>query len=200
MTSLIAVLLEQPAIYRLWQRPFAQEKLAPFRRHNNLARLGRVLDVGCGPGTNARHLASTDYLGLDINPKYIAYARQRYPGRFEVADAARFSLGEDQQFDCIIVNSLLHHLDDAAVCSLLSGLRSHVSPDGSVHVLELVKATGLGFDTLLTRADRGRFSRSLERWSELVRQFYDVVVVEPYPLGVGRVVLWNMVYMKGRPR
>lgn len=200
MTSIVAALLERPTIYRLWQLPFAGDKLRPFLRHNDYAGLGRVLDVGCGPGTNARHFAGTDYLGVDINPKYIAYARGRFPGRFEVADAAHLNLGENQKFDCIIVNSLLHHLEDGVVSSLLEKLCSALSDEGSIHILELVEPRSRGIDAFLAKADRGRFSRSKGRWEDLVRQFYELVVVEPYTLRVAGLVLWNMIYVKGRPR
>jgi SAM-dependent methyltransferase len=198
--SIITALLERPAIYRLWQRPFADHKMAPFRRHNDMSQLGRVLDVGCGPGTNAPQFAGTDYLGVDINPKYIAYARARFPGRFEVADARSFSLSEPHPFDCIIVNSLLHHLEDGVVRSLFSGLSRCVSSAGAIHVLELVQPTGHGVDSFLARGDRGQFSRSVERWGDLVSRYYNLEVLEPYSLQVGGLVLWNMVYIRGRPR
>ena len=50
------------------------------------ARIGAaqtVLDVGCGPGTNAPHFAHADYLGVDINPSYVATAARRYVHRHE---------------------------------------------------------------------------------------------------------------------
>ena len=194
---MLRTILEQPAIYRLWQAPFAEAKFAPFKRHNDTVTPRRVLDVGCGPGTNAGYFADADYLGVDINPRYIAYARPRFPGRFEVADAARLSLGETDQFDCILVNSLLHHLSDAEVKSLLEALQRSLAKEGAIHVFELVEATGWGIDTLLVRTDRGRFARTRQRWSELVREFFEPVVIEPYSLGVAGVVLWNMIYLKG---
>ncbi len=69
--SLLAGLLERPCqTYRAWQAPFVQEKLGPILRHNHLACVRRVLDVGCGPGTNAPLFAGVDYVGLDINDRY----------------------------------------------------------------------------------------------------------------------------------
>ena len=53
-------LLEQPLSYRLWQAPFAEAKFEPVRRHNDLGRVRRVLDVGCGPGTNTHHFAAVE--------------------------------------------------------------------------------------------------------------------------------------------
>ena len=65
-----ARLFEVPWVYRAWQAPFAEQKLAPVMRHNVMGAVRRVLDVGCGPGTNAPHFEGLDYLGLDINPDY----------------------------------------------------------------------------------------------------------------------------------
>ena len=46
--------MDRVTAYRLWQAPFAEKKLEPLRRHNDLSTIRRVLDVGCGPGTNTR--------------------------------------------------------------------------------------------------------------------------------------------------
>src|SRR6185437_15919484 len=53
--KLHARLMEFTVAYRLWQAPFAERKLAPLWEHNDVARARRVLDVGCGPGTNTQH-------------------------------------------------------------------------------------------------------------------------------------------------
>ena len=57
----------QPAVYRLWMTLFAEQKIAPSSTHNDLERVRPVLDVECGPRTNAGHFAHTDYLGIDWN-------------------------------------------------------------------------------------------------------------------------------------
>ncbi len=65
--KLIAQIMENTQAYRLWQAPFADEKFAPVAAHNDLSRVRRVLDVGCGPGTNTQHFSGADYLGIDRN-------------------------------------------------------------------------------------------------------------------------------------
>ncbi|HXF97663.1 MAG TPA: class I SAM-dependent methyltransferase [Gaiellaceae bacterium] len=70
MNRAVARLLERPTVYLAWQRPFASAKLAPVKRHNDFRRARRVLDVGCGPGTNAAEFAHADYLGIDVNHAY----------------------------------------------------------------------------------------------------------------------------------
>jgi SAM-dependent methyltransferase len=192
--------MENAVVYRLWQAPMAERKLEPFFRHNDRARFRRVLDVGCGPGTNAAHFLGQDYLGVDINPGYIRDAERRYGPRFRVADVTTMHLEPGQGWDCILVNSLLHHLPDDAVDRLLGHLGTLLTEDGAVHILDLVLPAKPSVSRLLARLDRGDFPRPLERWRELFSRHFALDVFEPYPLGVAGLTLWSMVYGRGRPR
>ncbi len=187
-------LLEQPWAYRAWQRPFADQKLTVIDAID-VERAKRVLDVGCGPGTNAHRFAHTDYLGIDLNPRYIAEARSRRLGRFLVGDAADLDLyGE---FDFILVNSLFHHLDDAHTDRCLSTLANHLAPTGNIHVLDLVLPETWGVATFLARRDRGHYPRHVQVWNELLARHFATEHFQPYAVrGLG-LTLWNMVYFKG---
>lgn len=192
-----ARIIEQPLVYRLWQAPFAGRKFEPVLRHNDLRTAGRVLDVGCGPGINAGHFRDADYVGADLNPDYIRSARRRYDREFVVADAAELSEREDLRADFILVNSFLHHVDDAAARRILAGLRELLIPGGHVHLLELVLPESRSIARFLARADRGDHARPLEAWRRLFGEHFDEVVCEPYRLGAFGATLWNMVYLKG---
>ncbi len=192
--------MEHVAAYRLWQSPFAEKKLEPVRRHGGFASARRVLDVGCGPGTNARHFAHADYLGLDINEAYIDYARRRYGDRFVVADVTRYRSPEGKAFDWILVNSFLHHVADSDARRILTHLATLLTDDGHVHILDLVMPERRGISRLLARWDRGDHARPLEEWRELFSDAFVPVVFEPYPLKAAGVTLWNMVYFKGKRR
>lgn len=197
----IARLLGRPAVYRLWQAPFAARKLAPLVANGSAARARRVLDVGCGPGTNAPFFAHADYLGVDLNPRYIADARRRYPhARFEVADATSDAFAASQSFDFILLNSLLHHIDDDGAGRVLDRVARLLAPDGAVHVLDLVLPERQSLARLLARLDRGEHPRPLGAWRALFSASLAEEAFEPYPLGAGTVVLWNMVYFRGHRR
>ena len=43
-----ASMLERTLAYRMWQAPFLEQKFAPALANNDLRRVQRVLDVGCG--------------------------------------------------------------------------------------------------------------------------------------------------------
>ena len=192
--------LEQNIVYRLWQAPFASDKFAPVHAHNDLSRARRVLDVGCGPGTNTHLFAHSQYLGIDLNPRYIEYARKKFVRDFVVANVTTYDVPRDRGFDFILVNSFLHHVDTPAVRRILAHLRTLLTPDGHIHVLELMLPERRSIARLLARLDRGDYPRPLEEWRNLFSESFDLVVFEPYALKAMTATLWNMVYCKGRAK
>ena len=195
-----AKVMENTLAYRVWQAPFAERKFAPFLAHNDLSRARRVLDVGCGPGTNTHHFANADYLGIDFNPAYIESARARHGREFIVADVTTYDVAPDQRFDLIIANSLFHHIDTANTQRILAHLATLLSDDGHVHILDLVLPPRPSISRFLARADRGDYPRPLEDWRDIFTRAFEPVVFEPYPLGAAGMTLWNMIYFKGRAR
>jgi SAM-dependent methyltransferase len=192
--------LERTTVYRFWQAPFADQKFAPILAHNDLGRVQRVLDVGCGPGTNARYFAHCSYLGVDINPDYIQDGRRRYGREFVAADVRTYQPPADARFDFVLVNSLLHHLNTDEVQSILAHLSPVLTEDGHVHILELVMPSQPSIARVLARWDRGKFARSQAEWSRLLSSMFEPVLFEPYQLTKAGATLWNMVYFKGRRR
>jgi SAM-dependent methyltransferase len=198
--SFAASMLERTFVYRMWQAPFVEQKFAPVLANNDLRKVRRVLDVGCGPGTNTRHFAHADYLGIDINERYIQDARRRHQRDFMVADVRDYRAVPEHRFDFVLANSFLHHLKTEDVLGILSHVQSLLTDDGHIHCLELVLPKKRSVADLLARWDRGDFARPAEEWREIFGKFFEPVVVEFYPLvGMG-TTLWNMVYFKGRSR
>lgn len=198
--SLSASILEHTFAYRLWQVPFTEKKFAPILAHNDLRRVRRVLDVACGPGTNSHYFAHADYLGIDLNERYIRDARRRHRMNFAVADARTYTAAPGARFDFILVNSFFHHLDTPDALGTLSHLADLLAEGGHVHILDLVLPEHRSLAWLLARCDRGQFARPLGEWREILGGVFEPVVFEPYALtGLGKV-LWNMVYFKGRAR
>jgi SAM-dependent methyltransferase len=193
-------LMENTTAYRLWQAPFADAKLAPILHHNDFSKIQRVLDVGCGPGTNCRYFEKSDYTGFDINPRYIDYASRKYRRNFMVQDVCTFEAPMEQRFDFVLLNSLLHHLTDPEAHRVLGRLSHLVSPGGYVHIVELVLPEYRGIPRWLAVNDRGNFPRSLTAWKELFSPYFHTAIFEPYPIKLLGVELWNLVYFKGEPK
>lgn len=196
----LASVMNNTLAYRVWQAPFAERKLAPLLAHNDLGRVRRVLDVGCGPGTNTRHFAHADYLGIDFNPAYIESARKRHGRDFIVADVTEYQVAASERFDLILANSLFHHIETDNTRRILAHLATLLSDDGHVHILDLVLPDRPSIARLLAKADRGDYPRPLAEWRTIFESVFVPVVFEPYPLGLAGVTLWNMIYFKGRAR
>jgi SAM-dependent methyltransferase len=190
-------ILEYPVVYAAWQAPFVAQKFAPVERRIRNRNIRRILDVGCGPGTNAPRFAQADYVGIDINERYLTIARAKYRGRFIQADLETAELTTLGTFDTILVNSFLHHLPDEAVRRVLQQLQQRLDPEGTVHMLELVLPDRFSIARLMARLDRGRYARQLTAWRELFDAYFEPVAVEPYMLGGG---LWSMLYFQGKAR
>ena len=195
-----ASVLEHTLVYRLWQAPFAEHKFAPIVANNDLTQIRRVLDVGCGPGTNTHHFARSDYLGIDVNPRYIDAARRRTGRRFVVADATTYEVDPSERFDFIFLNSFLHHVDTPSVRRILSHVATLLTDDGAIQILDLIRPDRPGIAATLARLDRGDFPRPLAEWKQLFEEPYQPVIFEPYPLTGFGVTLWQMIYFKGTRR
>jgi SAM-dependent methyltransferase len=189
----IADLMNHTWAYRAWQAPFAEAKLRPLFAQNDFSRVRRVLDVGCGPGTNAHHFADVDYTGIDINDGYIADARRRHRRDFRVADVTRLAPGTIEPADMVLVNSLLHHLDDEETHRSLSSLPQLVTADGMVHILDLVLPDELSPARALAKLDRGRYARRVDDWRSIFSSHFHEQIFEPYTYAG----LWAMVYFRG---
>src|SRR5438309_4220848 len=80
----------------------------------------RVLEIGCGMGTDGAQFAQAgaDYTGVDLTDAAIELARKRFelsglPGNFQVADAENLEF-PDESFDVVYSHGVLHHTPDTA--------------------------------------------------------------------------------------
>ena len=70
-----------------------------------------LLDYGCGTGDFYAYLQKcmgmSDYVGVDVNPRAIAYAIQKYPNaRFAIGSGLSCEAIDELQFDYIILNGV----------------------------------------------------------------------------------------------
>jgi SAM-dependent methyltransferase len=190
-------LMERTGVYRLFQATHAKAKFRPILEQGDLETARRVLDVGCGPGTNAALFSHTDYLGVDINPSYIEYANRNCPGQFEVADLTTYDVPDEGRFDFILSNSLFHHLDDHSSNRLLEKLSRLLTDDGAVHILDLVMPERLALPRLMAVLDRGEHPRTVPGWERLISAHFAIERFQLYTVGPGPLAVWQMVYCRG---
>jgi SAM-dependent methyltransferase len=193
-------LLEHPFAFNLSQLPFSRQKFARILLHNDLKAIRAVLDVGCGPGTNAPRFAHAKYLGIDINDRYIRLARKRYRRDFLVADVTTSEAIPSGSYDFILVNSFLHHIDTPDAQRVLSRASEFLTADGHLHSVELVLPEKTGIPRWLALHDRGKFPRSLSTWREIFADKLETVIFEPFPIRHLGQTIMNLVYFKGRAK
>lgn len=105
-------LVEEHRYEKEWHIPSA----AGFTQSKNL----RVLEVGCGLGTDGAQFAKAgaNYTGIDLTQAAVDLANKRFelfdlPGTFRVADAERLDF-PDNSFDLVYSHGVLHHTPDTA--------------------------------------------------------------------------------------
>jgi len=99
----------------------------------------RVLEIGCGLGTDGARFARAGarYTGVDLTDAAIALARRRFEleglaGDFHVADAERLDFA-DESFDLVYSHGVLHHTPDAAAA--VKEIRRVLAPGGRAVVM-----------------------------------------------------------------
>ncbi|MFF1956932.1 class I SAM-dependent methyltransferase [Streptomyces sp. NPDC058220] len=125
---------------------------------------GRALDLGCGPGRNALHLASLGFTvdAVDLSPAAIAWAedRAREAGaevRFRCGDAFTLTGTElGGPYDLIHDSGCFHHLPPHRRISYLALLDRALAPGGFL-ALTCFAAGGMGSE--LPDSDFYRHSR-----------------------------------------
>jgi SAM-dependent methyltransferase len=139
----------------------------------------RVLDLGCGCGGFST-VVPGDYVGIDLNPNYIAFARRRFgsPRRqFELKELA--ALDGRETFDKAIMVSVLHHLSDADAASVLALLARIVRR--RLVVPDLDPESANRFQAFLIANDRGHFVRSASRQRAVLEEHFRVVGERRFP-------------------
>lgn len=176
--------LEYPPVYNLFQRAVGADK--PRRRfiEEHIAPLGsgRVLEVGCGPGTNCAWMpGSIEYVGCDLSETYIAYAKQRYGDRakFFSAPVGQLAALSLKPFKAVIALAVLHHLNDAEVLTLCNEVLPLLEAGGTFMTGDPCFVSGQNrVERFVTSCDRGRYVRYPEQYQALLAKRFPVIDME----------------------
>ena len=146
----------------------------------------RVLDLGCGAGGFAT-VVPGDYLGIDLNPSYIAFARRRFGDarhRFEVRPLA--DLDGRETFDKAIMASILHHVSDAEADTVLGVLARIVR--SRLVMLDLDPESANRFQAFLIAHDRGAFVRPAREQRAILARHFEVTAERRFTVNTGTAV------------
>ena len=163
--------------------------------HARLGTAPRVLDAGCGTGEFSHLFDPRGYLGVDIDSGYLRFAHRKNPlHRYERADITTWAQG-GERFDLILINGVLHHLDDSTARSFVRSALAHASDDATCVVIEDTRLANESVSSsFIHYLDHGDFIRTAEDWMQLLGPLLKVEYSEgfssgffDYSLIVGRI-------------
>ena len=172
--------LQNPLLYLLLQRITGAMRarkicIQNYARYQNGE---RVLDVGCGPGYVIDYMPEVDYIGTDVDESYVAFARKKYGriGEFHLMEIHAETIAELGTFDLILLNGVLHHLNDHVAEELLFALSQGLRKNGRLVTLDgcYYPDTSMISKSILNQ-DRGEHVRTQVGYQKLVESVFDDV-------------------------
>ncbi|MBR9699981.1 methyltransferase domain-containing protein [Candidatus Woesearchaeota archaeon] len=109
------------------------ERLEEFLGYLPPADLGKIADIGCGPGRDATYFHEQGYevIGVDCSGEMIAFAQEQSPSiDFHVADAVTFEFPELVD---VWASSSLQHIGREQIRDLLRNLSRNLVAGGGFH-------------------------------------------------------------------
>lgn len=159
-----------PRVYNLLLFAMTRGREARFRqevlKQAAIAPGQRVLDVGCGPGTQAIAIARQvgphgAVTGVDVAPEMLAVARRR-ADRSAVTVAFRQSEAvalpfPDRSFDRVLMCMAMHMLADAEQVACVRELARVLAPDGRLVLIDYAGPLATRSGLMARHGPHGRF-------------------------------------------
>ena len=175
--------LNYPVIYLLFQylmnshgkyKKFLNRFLTPI--HGK-----RILDIGCGCADFLSFLPEdVEYVGYDLSPAYITYAKKRYGHRAKFFNQRvnDIVIQETEPFDIVLADGLLHHIDDDEAKNLFKIGHSVLCDSGYMFTADPTLVENQGFiSRRISLLDRGRHVRPPQEYEELSKSVFTLVEV-----------------------
>lgn len=128
----------------------------------------RVLDLGCGTGEFSPHFSKSQYIGIDIDPKNIAYARKHYNGDFRIADGRRLPF-PNENFDKVLVVGVFHHLSTEDCRLVFKEIKRMLKKYGKILIMEDTRS-GRPIVKFMQSVDQGAYIRDFSEWNSMVAE------------------------------
>ncbi len=140
-----------------------------------------MLDVGCGTGHYAE-MTQGSYLGLDLDPKYIEFARRRHPNKeFSCMNVAELKL-DGKKYDITLIVDVIHHLSANDAKNLFRELTRVTSQ--RIYFFEIIIPKPTNYiGRWMVANDRGHFVRSRQDLTALIGESFKLHDVRDLRLG-----------------
>jgi len=173
--------LKVPSLYNLFQDVVGANAFRrKIIRDHARARLGdKVIDIGCGPAQVLQNLPEVEYIGLDIDPGYIAFAKRIYGNKGVFIVGNTRSVEGDSRFqdaDIVIAITVLHHLDDQEAVHCIRFAYDALKSGGRLICLDPCWIPNQGvFSKYMMSHDRGRDIRTEQQYRQIAGKIFPSV-------------------------
>lgn len=177
--------------YNKLAKEWANGHIAPDYWRNELDKFhallpkGRVLEVGCGSGRDAKELLKLgyDYVGTDISDGLITEARLANPGA-TFQQVSLYDLNFDEPFDGFWCAAVLLHIPKKRIHEALKSIRKNIRP-GGIGFIAIKEGTDERVETRKPYDGDGRF---FAYWKDdefkkvLIKNRFKVIAEEYLPM------------------
>jgi SAM-dependent methyltransferase len=170
--------LKVPFLYNLFQDAIGGNALRRkvMQSHVRAKPGDKVIDIGCGPAQVLSWLPDVQYLGLDINPAYIASATRRHGNKGIFVVGHTKSLQHDLRFkdaDIVIAFGVLHHLDDQDAAHCIRFAYEALKKRGRFVALDACWIPNQGvLSRYIMSNDRGQNIRTEQQYRQLASKIF----------------------------
>ena len=133
----------------------------------------KVLDFGCGTGSNSKLFHSEDYIGSEVDMSRVESSRKRYPKyKFEkipiISSSKNVLPWKDNSFDMIFVSLCLHHINAESCKLIFKEFRRVLKNDGKILGIEPALIDGKYFSNILMNIlDAGDYILPLNKYKNM---------------------------------
>ena len=168
-----------PTLYQKIVRPkFSIEKyIKNIIQKEFILDTSKVLDFGCGTGSNSFIFNPQYYLGVDTDKKRIDFANKTFPEyRFEVIKNNTLP-AQDNFFDYICIFATIHHIPNNVFREYLKEFERVIKPNGKIIVIEPVLSKEHKFNNWFMKTfDDGKYIRHEEEYKKLFEEKFIITI------------------------
>ena len=133
----------------------------------------KVLDFGCGTGSNSKLFNPEDYIGSEVDSSRVLSSSKKYPKyKFEkipIINSSKDKLPwEDGSFDMIFVSLCLHHINAKSCKLIFKEFRRVLKSNGKILGIEPALIDGKYFSNILMNIlDAGDYILPLDKYKDM---------------------------------
>lgn len=135
----------------------------------------KVLDFGCGTGSNSKLFNPEDYIGSEVDSSRVESSGKKYPKyKFEKIPIINSSKDKlpwaDNSFDMIFVSLCLHHINAKSCKLIFKEFRRVLKSNGKILGIEPALIDGKYFSNVLMNIlDAGDYILPLNKYKEMYK-------------------------------